>query len=85
LTPEYLLEFKVVDRIIPEPAGGAHKDPAGAAVSLKAAIIAALEDLSKKNVEALLAERHAKFLALGTFQEPEPQRKSLMQRLRDFF
>ena len=85
LTPEYLLEFKVVDRIIPEPAGGAHKDPAGAAVSLKAAIITALEDLSKKNVEALLAERHAKFLSLGTFQEQEPQRKSLLQRLRDFF
>jgi hypothetical protein len=42
-------------------------------------------DLTKKNVDALLAERHAKFLGLGVFAEQEPQRKSLLQRLRDFF
>lgn len=85
LTPEYLLEYGVVDSIVPEPAGGAHRDPAGAAATLKAALSSALEDLSKKNVDTLLAERQAKFLSLGVFAEKEPQRKSLLQRLRDFF
>jgi acetyl-CoA carboxylase carboxyl transferase subunit alpha len=85
LTPEHLLEFGVVDKVVREPAGGAHKDHAGAAAALKAALFAALEDLTKKNVDALLAERHAKFLGLGVFAEQEPQRKSLLQRLRDFF
>ena len=85
LTPECLLEFHVVDRIVREPAGGAHVDPAAAAASLKAAILAALEELDKKNPETLLAERHAKFLSLGVFSEQEPQRKSLLQRLRDYF
>jgi acetyl-CoA carboxylase carboxyl transferase subunit alpha len=85
LTSEHLLEFRVVDKIIREPAGGAHTDPVAAAASLKAGILAALEDLDKKNLETLLAERHAKFLSLGMFSEQEPQRKSLLQRLRDFF
>ncbi|MCX7040345.1 MAG: acetyl-CoA carboxylase carboxyltransferase subunit alpha [Spirochaetes bacterium] len=85
LTPEYLLEFKVVDRIVREPPGGAHRDPAGAASALKTAIMTALEDLDKKNGDTLLAERHAKYLSLGVFAEQEPQRRSLLQRLRDFF
>lgn len=85
LTPEHLLAFKVVDRIVREPVGGAHRDPAGTAAALKTELLAALEDLTKMNVDTLLAERHAKFLGLGVFQEQEPERKSLLQRLRDFF
>jgi acetyl-CoA carboxylase carboxyl transferase subunit alpha len=85
LTPEHLLSFKVVDRIVREPEGGAHTNPAAAAASLKAALASALEELDRKSRDALLADRHAKFLSLGVFAEQEPQRRSFMQRLRDFF
>ena len=60
LTSEHLLAFKVVDRIVPEPPGGAHTDPPAAAAALKAAILSSLGDLDKKSVEILRAERHAR-------------------------
>ncbi len=74
--PRVPARFNVVDRIVPEPPGGAHKDPAAAAAALKAALLAALDDLDRKSVDTLLAERHAQFLSLGVFAEKEPQRKS---------
>jgi hypothetical protein len=36
-------------------------------------------------VDTLLAERQAKFLAMGVFQEKEQARKGLLQRIREFF
>ncbi|HET6485705.1 MAG TPA: acetyl-CoA carboxylase carboxyltransferase subunit alpha [Spirochaetia bacterium] len=85
LTPQDMLRFGVIDRVIPEPPGGAHQDLATAAATLKAAIAESLEALSHKGTEALLAQRHEKFLSMGMFQEPEARRRSLLQRLRDFF
>jgi acetyl-CoA carboxylase carboxyl transferase subunit alpha len=85
LTPEDLIGFKVVDQVVKEPDGGAQKNPAGAAASLKAAILEGLTELTKKTVENLLAERQEKFLSLGTFKEGEPQKRSFLKRLRDFF
>jgi acetyl-CoA carboxylase carboxyl transferase subunit alpha len=85
LIPDDLIGFRIVDRIVSEPNGGAHKDPAAAAASLKAALSESLADLAKKPVETLLSERQAKFLSMGVFQEGEPQRRSLLQKLRDFF
>ena len=85
LTPRDLLRFRVVDRIVLEPPTGAHKDKAGAAAALKADILASLAVLSRRSVESLLAQRHQKFLSLGVFHEEEARRKSLLERLRDFF
>ncbi len=85
LTPKDLLALKVIDRIVPEPGGGAQEDPVSAASALKAAISESLAELSKKTVETLIAERQAKFLSMGVFQEKEPERRGLLQRLRDFF
>jgi acetyl-CoA carboxylase carboxyl transferase subunit alpha len=85
LTPRDLLRFRVVDRIVSEPAVGAHKDQAGAAAALKADILASLAVLSRRSVESLLAQRHQKFLSLGVFHEEEARRKGLLERLRDFF
>ncbi len=85
LTPNELLEFKVVDRIVAEPDGGAHKNPEAAAAALKSALSECLSELSRKPVDALLAERQAKFLAMGVFQEKEQARKGLLQRIREFF
>ena len=85
LTPRDLLRFRVVDRIVSEPPIGAHKDRAGAAAALKEDILASLAVLSRRSVESLLAQRHQKFLSLGVFHEEESRRKSLLERLRDFF
>ena len=85
LTPRDLLRFRVVDRIVSEPAVGAHKDKAGAAAALKADILTSLAVLSRRSVESMLAQRHQKFLSLGVFHEEEARRKSLLERLRDFF
>ncbi len=55
----------VVDRIVPEPLGGAHRDPDAAIGSLKGAIIEELDGCSELGPDELLAQRRAKFLAIG--------------------
>jgi acetyl-CoA carboxylase carboxyl transferase subunit alpha len=55
----------VVDRIIPEPLGGAHRDPDAAIGSLKGAILEELDGCSKLGPNELRAQRRAKFLAIG--------------------
>jgi acetyl-CoA carboxylase carboxyl transferase subunit alpha len=85
LTPQDLLRFRVVDRIVSEPKEGAHRDPEGAAAALKADILTSLGVLSRRSLESMLAQRQQKFLSLGVFHEEDAHRKSLLQRLRDFF
>jgi acetyl-CoA carboxylase carboxyl transferase subunit alpha len=64
-----LKQLGIIDGIIPEPLGGAHYDPQGAADALKAAVTASIEELQKLSLEKLLAERYEKFRALGKFSE----------------
>jgi acetyl-CoA carboxylase carboxyl transferase subunit alpha len=85
LTPKDLLGFNVIDRIVEEPNGGAHKDPARAAASLKTAVVESLEALSRKSLDTLLEERRARFLGLGAFSEQEAERRSVLRWIRDLF
>jgi acetyl-CoA carboxylase carboxyl transferase subunit alpha len=55
----------VVDRIVPEPVGGAHRDPAAAIASLSAAIDEELETLSRLSPQELRTARRDKYLAIG--------------------
>jgi acetyl-CoA carboxylase carboxyl transferase subunit alpha len=55
----------VIDRIVPEPLGGAHRDPDAAIGSLKGAILEELEGCSALGPNELRAQRRAKFLAIG--------------------
>jgi acetyl-CoA carboxylase carboxyl transferase subunit alpha len=55
----------VVDRIVPEPLGGAHRDPEAAIGALKGAIIEELDGCSSLGPNELVAQRRAKFLAIG--------------------
>jgi acetyl-CoA carboxylase carboxyl transferase subunit alpha len=64
-----LLQMGLVDGIIPEPAGGAHCDPAQAAENLKSAISKELQTLLKTPVEKLLRARYDKFRKMGVFEE----------------
>ncbi len=69
LTAPDLEELGVVDRVIPEPLGGAHTDPAEAARRVGDAIEGAFRELERLPVDRLLAERYARFRRLGAFEE----------------
>ena len=64
-----LLQMGLVDGVIPEPAGGAHCDPAQAAENLKSALSKELQTLLKTPVEKLLRARYDKFRKMGVFEE----------------
>ena len=55
----------VVDRVVPEPLGGAHRDPVVAIANLKAAVIEEIDGLAKLDRPQLVEQRRAKFLAIG--------------------
>ncbi len=65
LTAEDLLELKIVDAIVPEPLGGAHRDRASAIAALGDAIEATLFPLLSVEGGVLRAQRRAKFLEMG--------------------
>jgi len=69
LTAPDLLELGIVEEVVPEPAGGAHLDPAAAARSLGEAVTRHLADLARLGPDELRAQRAARFRALGAFQE----------------
>ena len=70
LTAKDLLQLKVVDAIVPEPEGGAHKDPDRAIRNIKEALLKALEELKGLSSEALYEDRYRRFRSLGAFAEP---------------
>jgi len=67
LTAEDMLQFRIVDRIIPEPQGGAHRDPGGAAASLYPALRASLAELQGLPAAELLRLRRERLRWLATF------------------
>ena len=69
ITADDLLEFGIVDGIIPEPPGGAHTDHAAAALALRHAILEQLAALDLLSVDQLLAQREARYRGLGVFSE----------------
>lgn len=66
---ENLKKFGIVDKIIKEPLGGAHRDPDEVAVHLREAIIGYINELSALPVETLVEERYQKFRQIGEYQE----------------
>jgi acetyl-CoA carboxylase carboxyl transferase subunit alpha len=71
LTASDLAEHGVIDEIVPEPTGGAHRDPHAAFEAVGGAIGRHLDDLTAKPAEALLEERLAQFDAMGAYEERE--------------
>ena len=65
MTAEDLKGLRVIDRIVPEPMGGAHRDHQMAAATLAKAIDEELEALSGFSGKELQQRRRAKFLAMG--------------------
>ncbi|HEY3245439.1 MAG TPA: acetyl-CoA carboxylase carboxyltransferase subunit alpha [Phycisphaerae bacterium] len=67
LTARELKKLDIVDHIIPEPLGGAHRDPAAAAASLEAYLGDALRDLTRFKIETLLKRRYDRIRQIGSF------------------
>ena len=65
VTAQDLLALKVIDAIVPEPVGGAHRDHPAAIDALKQAVSAQLAALDGQSAEALRRGREDKFLAMG--------------------
>ena len=65
VTAQHLKELKVIDRIVGEPLGGAHREPGAAIHALGDAIEESLRKLDGMSPESLRQARRAKFLAMG--------------------
>mgnify|MGYP003112026423 CR=1 FL=1 len=65
VTAQDLMGLGVIDRIVPEPVGGAHRDPQSAISSLAAVIGEELDALAKLKPDALRQKREERFLAIG--------------------
>jgi acetyl-CoA carboxylase carboxyl transferase subunit alpha len=69
ITADRLSALGLVDGVIAEPVGGAHKDHAVAAENMRKALVEHLQPLLKKNLEELVKDRYAKFRKMGEFYE----------------
>jgi acetyl-CoA carboxylase carboxyl transferase subunit alpha len=70
LTSKDLIKLGVIDSIIPEPLGGAHRDPYTAAHSLEQYLAKAIRDLKRTKIENLLERRYERFRNQGVYIEP---------------
>jgi acetyl-CoA carboxylase carboxyl transferase subunit alpha len=66
LTAQDLHKLGVVDRIVAEPIGGAHRDPAATLAAVEAALAEMLAEMDDRPPDALRADRRAKFLEMGS-------------------
>jgi acetyl-CoA carboxylase carboxyl transferase subunit alpha len=69
ITSDKLLEFGLIDAVLPEPLGAAHRDPAAMAETIKQAVLAALDDIQGQDMDALVAERYRRLMSYGRFKE----------------
>jgi len=69
VTAPDLLRLRVVDAIVPEPVGGAHRDWEAAAENLRGALREHLTALARLDSDALLTDRYEKFRRIGAFEE----------------
>ncbi len=69
LTANELIKFNIIDRIIPEPLGGAHKNPTEIFNTLKPILIEELDNLLKIEPQKLVQMRKEKFYKMGVWEE----------------
>jgi len=69
LTAKDLFELAIVDELVPEPVGGAHRDAEQAAGALKEAVVRWLDKLAQFSARELLDRRTAKYRSMGVFEK----------------
>ncbi len=76
LTADRLLKLKLIDGIIPEPPGGAHRDVGRMTENVRAALHKYLQQLDALTADELLERRYQRLMAYGVFKETEPAASS---------
>jgi len=76
ITAKHLLKAGLVDEIVPEPPGGAHRNPDGMAAELKKCLLKNLQELKKYPADTLLQKRYDKFRVMGVFKTEERSQES---------
>jgi len=71
-TSKDLLRLGVIEEILPEPLGGAHRDHRQTALILKGSLMRILRDLTSVPLDQLLERRYQKFRRIGVFEEQPP-------------
>jgi acetyl-CoA carboxylase carboxyl transferase subunit alpha len=69
ITAERLLKLDLIDEVIPEPLGGAHRDPEATAETIKNTLLQTLSELQALSGTDLVAERRARILKYGVYKE----------------
>ena len=69
MTAPRLLELGLVDKIVREPLGGAHRNPRSMAVRLKAVLLNQLDELQAMPLPDLLEQRYQRLRRYGAYQE----------------
>jgi acetyl-CoA carboxylase carboxyl transferase subunit alpha len=70
-TAKDLLRLKLIDEVIKEPLGGAHRDPAAAAAGLERFVVDSLRELKRVKIDALVRRRYKKWRHIALLHERE--------------
>ncbi|HMO13109.1 MAG TPA: acetyl-CoA carboxylase carboxyltransferase subunit alpha [Pirellulaceae bacterium] len=68
-TSKYLKEFQIVDDVIEEPLGGAHRDHHQTAARIKSYLVKSMKELTACKIDEMLANRYSKFRQMGRYLE----------------
>ncbi len=82
LTANDLIGFGVIDEIVPEPLGGAQRDPDVTAANLKAALLKQLKTLTALSTDKLIRNRFEKFRSIGLWQDARPTSSGRIKKRR---
>jgi acetyl-CoA carboxylase carboxyl transferase subunit alpha len=82
LTAKDLYKLKIIDEVIAEPIGGAHRDYDTTAKNIKKSIIKNLASLCEMDIKTLLDKRYEKYRNIGVFKE-SPTRKNTADNQKD--
>ena len=69
ITATSLIEFGLVDEVLPEPLGAAHRDPSATAEVIRNAVLKHLNDIDQLSVDQLLQQRQTRIAGFGQFKE----------------
>jgi len=69
ITAESLSGFGLVDEVLPEPLGAAHRDPAATADVIRNALLKHLTDVDQFDTDELLAQRQRRLAGFGQYKE----------------
>jgi acetyl-CoA carboxylase carboxyl transferase subunit alpha len=69
LTARDVLELGVIDGLIEEPLGGAHRDPVKTAKAIQRVVVRSLDDLARESEASLKEKRLEKYLAMGVYED----------------